>query len=349
MSPASRHLLATFLILLLGKAMAEEPAGPQGPQIERLIKQLGDDSFEQREAASRRLEEIGEAALPALKRAADSQDPEVRRRASELAKVLQERSGAREARRIIERGVKALGGEAKLSRYKALRYKYRERVRIGPFTGGQTGDCLIRYPCHFRKTSGGLLEVFDGKRHWFRRGYFWDDAGEYLTTETREALHGMTVATLLPLLRGEGYALSLVEGKDASGAVGVRVSHRGHRDVELFFDPGSGFLVRYETLVMSHDEEVRAESLLEDYGDFGGSDDPGRSPGGCRATQPSLSRRCPTTRPSKTWTTASSRGPEGPRPRISWHASALELLACEVGAGKRPVYCSFADEKWGSP
>jgi hypothetical protein len=263
MSFASRHLLAASLALLLGQTAGADEIG-------RLVRQLGSDRFEEREAASLRLEEIGGPALPALEKAAGSPDAEIRWRASELVKILRVHIEAQRARHIIERAILALGGEAKLSRYKALRYKYRETFRLGPFSGVETGDCLIRYPCQFRRTTRVEVEVFDGKRRWFRRGYWWDEADEYLTSKMREYLHAMTVATLLPLLRGEGYTLSSVGGKDARGPVGVRVSHRGHRDVELYFDPGSGLLVRYETLVMKGDEEVRAESLLEGYADFGG-------------------------------------------------------------------------------
>ena len=53
------------------------------------MPQLGSDDFEQREAASRRLEVIGEPALDALRRAvATTKDAEVRERASRLIETL---------------------------------------------------------------------------------------------------------------------------------------------------------------------------------------------------------------------------------------------------------------------
>jgi WD40 repeat protein len=57
-------------------------------EIQRLITQLGSEDFAQREAASRRLEAIGEPALPALYGATASKDPEVRRRAEQIIQAI---------------------------------------------------------------------------------------------------------------------------------------------------------------------------------------------------------------------------------------------------------------------
>jgi hypothetical protein len=53
-------------------------------EISKLIQDLGDDSFQTREKASKRLLEIGEPALPALQKALKSEDAEVRWRASRI-------------------------------------------------------------------------------------------------------------------------------------------------------------------------------------------------------------------------------------------------------------------------
>jgi WD40 repeat protein len=62
-------------------------------EVPRMLAQLGDDRFFEREAASRRLEAIGEVALPALwKAATTSADPEVRLRAEQLVRVISART-----------------------------------------------------------------------------------------------------------------------------------------------------------------------------------------------------------------------------------------------------------------
>ena len=81
------HLLLVPLALLLGGAVAGEPPRPKAAEIERLIVQLGSDTFDEREAASKALVGIGEPALPALRRASSSEDAEVRRRARDVMKA----------------------------------------------------------------------------------------------------------------------------------------------------------------------------------------------------------------------------------------------------------------------
>ena len=64
-------------------------AAPDDAEIARLIKQLGDDDFDKREAASKELKAIGEPARAALQEAAaSSKDAEIRQRASRLMPAL---------------------------------------------------------------------------------------------------------------------------------------------------------------------------------------------------------------------------------------------------------------------
>ena len=58
-------------------------------EIDKLIAELGADEFETREAATTKLALIGDAALPALEKAEQSDDAEVRRRAAELRSSIQ--------------------------------------------------------------------------------------------------------------------------------------------------------------------------------------------------------------------------------------------------------------------
>jgi WD40 repeat protein len=77
--------LAGAALLLGGVAPGAEDQG----RIDRLVRQLGNPRFEEREGASRALERIGEPALPALRQAvAESADAEVRRRARLLVRAL---------------------------------------------------------------------------------------------------------------------------------------------------------------------------------------------------------------------------------------------------------------------
>jgi hypothetical protein len=70
---------------------AAPPAGPSAAEIDRLVKQLGDEEFDRREAASQRLSRIGEPALTHLRRAERDPDLEVRKRAATLVRLIRGR------------------------------------------------------------------------------------------------------------------------------------------------------------------------------------------------------------------------------------------------------------------
>jgi uncharacterized protein (TIGR03067 family) len=69
-------------------------------KIDALIKQLGDDSFAKREAASKKLETIGQPALAALRRAArSSDDAEIQHRAKVIIRAISARAWKEQSRK----------------------------------------------------------------------------------------------------------------------------------------------------------------------------------------------------------------------------------------------------------
>ena len=92
-----RLLLALVVVLLTWPAVATALPPPSSFEVAVLIKQLGSPSFQEREAAGKRLEGMGERALPALQKAAkEATDAEVRRRAQQIAEAWLVQLGARE-------------------------------------------------------------------------------------------------------------------------------------------------------------------------------------------------------------------------------------------------------------
>jgi tRNA A-37 threonylcarbamoyl transferase component Bud32 len=100
--PGGRKLLAVFgmaLALLTVGAVTMRVQTEQGdpeeePSADRLtslIRQLGDRKFAKREEASKELEALGMDALPPLRKAIASDDPEIRRRADALIRGITQR------------------------------------------------------------------------------------------------------------------------------------------------------------------------------------------------------------------------------------------------------------------
>ena len=86
MFPTTRTIVSILLVAMAVPAFAADPKAPDEAAIRKLIDQLGDDDFDKRETAAKRLEAIGIAALPLLRKTvAESKDAEQRARADELA------------------------------------------------------------------------------------------------------------------------------------------------------------------------------------------------------------------------------------------------------------------------
>jgi hypothetical protein len=80
------------LLATLPGTAAETAASPE--KVSKLIEKMGSSDFEDREEAQKQLDAIGEPALEALKKAMSSEDIEVRRRAEELVKKIENRSAS---------------------------------------------------------------------------------------------------------------------------------------------------------------------------------------------------------------------------------------------------------------
>jgi uncharacterized protein (TIGR03067 family) len=91
----NRRMLGAWMLMAhiagVGSLTGDEGKKPAPDQVSELIRQLGDDKFARREAASEALQAIGKPALEALHRASrSSDDPEIRRRAKLIIEALDE-------------------------------------------------------------------------------------------------------------------------------------------------------------------------------------------------------------------------------------------------------------------
>ena len=84
MQVVRRGATVVALVLAVGPVRPDEP-----PSVEKLVELLGSPSFPARERATRQLKERGPAALPALRKALESRDEEVRKRAELLVPPLE--------------------------------------------------------------------------------------------------------------------------------------------------------------------------------------------------------------------------------------------------------------------
>jgi outer membrane lipoprotein-sorting protein len=188
-----------------------------------------------------------------------------------------------DARAVIDKAVKAMGGEEKLADMKAITFKAK-----GKFYGmgdaiEYTGDWDVQPPDKLRFQldfdANGMkftfVTVFDGKQGWVKINDQVTEMDKDAVEETKEQMYAGGVDSLVPLFKDKGFELSLV-GEVKVGdrpAVGVRVAQKGHRDVTLFFDKEKGLLVKSERTVKDQQmggKEVREEHLSSDFKDVDG-------------------------------------------------------------------------------
>ena len=84
--------------------------------------------------------------------------------------------------------------------------------------------------------------------------------------------------TRLTVLKNKDYELSsLGESKvQDKPTVGVRVSRKGHKDINLFFDKDNGLLLKFEhrTTDFNTMQEVNEERIITEYQDKDGLKEP---------------------------------------------------------------------------
>jgi hypothetical protein len=188
-----------------------------------------------------------------------------------------------DTRAVIAKAIQARGGEEKLAKVKAVNFKGK-----GKFYGmgegiDYTGEWNIQPPDKMRVQIGfdvnamkiTFVMVCDGKKGWRKINDDTMDVSEEELAEMNEDQYAGRVEMLVPLMKDKGFELSpLGESKvDDHAAVGIRVAHKGHRDINLFFDKKTGLLLKSERSVKDHmlgGKERMQETLHADYKDVDG-------------------------------------------------------------------------------
>jgi hypothetical protein len=184
---------------------------------------------------------------------------------------------------LIERAIKAHGGEESLS-------KAQLSVRSSAGTQTQPGGDVeftsevtqalpdrLRVEMEIGKRVKALI-VIDGEKGWLLSS---GGGSLPLDKERLKEMKGEAyvwwLATLVPLKK-DGLTLALapeikVDGKPA---LGVKVSGRGEPEAKLYFDQGTGLLVKIERRAPETGVPVNKEYYFSDFKDFDGAQLPAK-------------------------------------------------------------------------
>jgi hypothetical protein len=186
------------------------------------------------------------------------------------------------ARAIIDKAIRAQGGEKKLLQERAWRSMSKGRLEV-PDKGWVdfTEEMTVASPGRFRETMhhalGGrkvtLTTVFDGTRVWVRADRETEEVPDKTAAEYNEAAYLMELGRLVSL-RGDRYTLERLGETKVSGkpAVGVKVSSKGHRDIRLYFAKDTGLLVKVARRIVNPktSKEETEERVISEYQEMDG-------------------------------------------------------------------------------
>jgi hypothetical protein len=180
-----------------------------------------------------------------------------------------------DAKKIIDKAIKAVGDEAKIRQMKGSTWKAK-----GTFHGmgnaiPYTGDYAVVFPDKFRMNmdfdaNGQKFQfslVYNSGKGWIRLMDNTIEMDADRLASQKETMYAGTVAKLIGL-NDKAYTLTpLGETKvDKTPAVGVRVSRKDHKDVNLYFDKEKGFLIKSEFRIKDDQgQEVNQETFYSDY------------------------------------------------------------------------------------
>ena len=183
---------------------------------------------------------------------------------------------AADAKALIEKAVKAHGGQEKLDKFPGTTLAMKGKVHIMemmiPFNGEVTTLGADKVKLDIEIEAGGMklriVNVLAGDKGWNKIGDMTMELDKDKLAEANEQAYAGWVSKLAPLKGKEFKFATVGEVKvNDKPALGVKVSSKGHRDIDLYFDKETGMLVKAETRVKddTSGQEVTEENFPTEY------------------------------------------------------------------------------------
>jgi hypothetical protein len=186
----------------------------------------------------------------------------------------------KDTKAILDKAMKALGGEENLARIKAVQTKSKGKININGNSNDFTVESVTEGLNHFRSKFSGdfggnkieAVSVIDGDKGWRSfMGNVDEMDADSLANEKRMIYLRAVPATILPLLHN-GFKVEPAPEDKVHGkpAVGIKVTPADGKVFTLYFDKESGLPVKETAKVLDFmGNEFTQESLFSDYKDFG--------------------------------------------------------------------------------
>jgi hypothetical protein len=187
------------------------------------------------------------------------------------------RADDQDAKSILDKAIKALGGEEKLAKVQAFAWKAKGTVSFNGNDNEFTSETTIKGFDHLKREFGndqfhGVL-VVAGDKGW---RHFGDNQaeleGDGLAGEKRN-IYLQVIPITLVAIKGKGFKYEAA-GEEKVGdkpAVILKITGPDGKDFKLFFDKESGLPVKEVATVRGFQgDDVEQEATYSDYKDYGG-------------------------------------------------------------------------------
>ncbi len=192
------------------------------------------------------------------------------------------RADEKEATAILDKAIKAMGGEEKLSKIKIFSVKSKGTLTImgndNDFTTSAIHEGLDRLRSEFNGKFGDndfkAVAVINGDKGWSKFADMDMEMDEKRLKDEKRRNYLNVVSTLIVFAKSKGFKLDTA-GEEKVGdkpAAVLKVTGPDQQDFKLFFDKESGLLVKQMASVpeFNGEGEYMQESTFDNYKDFDG-------------------------------------------------------------------------------
>ena len=175
------------------------------------------------------------------------------------------------AKAILDRAIKALGGQEKLAKIEAFSWK--AKVKFGPARREEEAEVMIKGLDHMRRAYGVNLVVLAGDKGWRKvRNATQELSDESIANEKRSIYLQVIPIILLPIKRDDFSYEAAGEGNVGDKpALVLKITAPDGNDFMLFFDKETGLPVKEVAQIdVPGGRKATAETIFSDYKDFGG-------------------------------------------------------------------------------
>jgi len=191
------------------------------------------------------------------------------------------RADEAQVNQVLDKAIKALGGEEKLSKSEAVTWKSKGKITIEGNQNEFSSEATVQGIDHYRSAFEGEFNgnqvkghsVLNGDKGWRKFGdQSMDMDADAVKNEKRNVYLMIVPATIVPL-KSKSFKVESAPDESITGkpAAVLKATGPDGKEFTLYFDKESGLPVRLVAKVIGFNgEEYLQDSTFSDYKDFGG-------------------------------------------------------------------------------